>query len=194
MGQNVKRATAEPAKSKLMGLFFDDIVDGDVFSFGAAELSADDVSEFRRRFAPPLPRQVAPLSANETPQTKTSQTKPSGNTASGSGDDGAEGEAAAQAHVYALWSRMLYEFTFDWPIVARIAQDQLRWYKTARVGDTLSVRITFLTKDPIDSTKGVVITQHDVLNQHGELVMALLTRTAIERRQPAGSRKWTSSS
>jgi len=149
-----------------MGLFFDDIVDGDVFSFGAAELSADDVSEFRRRFAPPLPKQVGSASEN--------------------GDDGTEGKAAAQAHVYALWSRMLYEFTFDWPIVARIAQDQLRWYKTARVGDTLSVRITFLTKDPIDSSKGVVITQHDVLNQHGELVMALLTRTAIERRQPAG--------
>jgi len=159
---------AEPASKGVMGLFFDDIVDGDVFSFGAAELSADDVAEFRRRFAPPLPKQT-----NDTP---------------GASDE-ANGASAAQAHVYALWSRMLYEFTFDWPIVARIAQDQLRWYKTARVGDTLSVRITFLTKDPVDATKGVVVTQHDVLNQHGELVMALLTRTAVERRQPVDEPK-----
>lgn len=145
-----------------MGLFFDDIMEGDVFSFGASALTADDVAEFRRRFAPPLPMHASESDGEAPP----------------------DAEAAAQAHVYALWSRMLYEFTFDWPIIARIGQDQLRWYKTARVGDTLSVRITFLTKDPVDAMKGVVATQHDVLNQNGELIMALLTRTAVARRRP----------
>lgn len=138
-----------------MGLCFDDLVEGDVFEFGTADLSDADVELFHQRFAPRLP-----ASAEEPPDRR----------------------AAAQAHVYALWSRMLYEFTRDWPVLARIGQDQLRWYKSARAGDRLTVRITIMTAAPLDERRGLVLTQHDVLNQEGELVMALLTRTVLARR------------
>ncbi len=143
-----------------MGLHFDDIRPGQVFSFGGARLTSEDVTEFLDRFAPHLP-----MAADEFKRL--------------------DRRAVAQGHVYALWSRMLYEFTHDWPILARIGQDQLRWYKTAYVDDVLSVRITFLTTEPLDMSRGLVVTQHDVLNQRGELVMALLTRAVVARKPPA---------
>jgi acyl dehydratase len=140
-----------------MGMHFDDIHPGQVFSFGGSRLTAEDVEEFLERFAPHLPMHEGEFNRVDR-------------------------RAVAQGHVYALWSRMLYEFTHDWPILARIGQDQLRWYKTAYVDDVLTVRITFLTAEPLDSARGVVVTQHDVLNQHGELVMSLLTRAVVARR------------
>lgn len=144
-----------------MGRYIDDIRVGDVFTFGEAALSTEDVQAFHTRFAPRLPWDE--------------------------GDDHGRGErlAAAQAHVYALWSRMLYEFTEDWPVIARLGQDHLRWYKTAYAGDVLGVRMTFMAKETLDVRRGVVVSQHDVLNQHGELVMALLTRAVVAARPDA---------
>jgi acyl dehydratase len=134
---------------------FDDIPVGYVHQFGAAKVDAADLELFKDRFAPYLP-----LTADGA---KTS-TPP-----------------AAQAHVFALWSRMLWEETHDWPILARLGQDALRWYKTAHAGDVLSMRLTFMSKQPIDDTRGIMIAQHDVLNQGGELVMTLMSRTVIAR-------------
>lgn len=91
------------------------------------------------------------------------------------------GPPAAQAHIYALWSRMLWDETKDWPVRARLGQDALRWYKTAHAGDVLSVRLTFLSKQTIADDRGILIAQHDMLNQNGELVMSLMTRTLMAR-------------
>jgi len=136
---------------------FDDIPIGYVHVFGAAALSADDIALFHDRFSPPLP-----LSADQPERA---------------------GKPAAQAHVYALWSRMLWEETKEWPVLARLGQDALRWYKTAQAGDVLSVRLEFLSKQPVADDRGIVITQHEVTNQKGELVMALMTRTVMARRK-----------
>ena len=77
---------------------------------------------------------------------------------------------------------MLWEETRDWPVLARLGQDALRWYKTAHAGDTLVIRLTFVSKQPIGEDRGILIAQHDVLNQAGELVMSLMTRTMVGRK------------
>ncbi len=139
-----------------MGQYYEEVIVGDVLSFGAEPLRRVDVDEFRNRYAPYLP-----ATGDESPR---------------------KGEmAAAQAHIYALWSRMLFEFTEDWPIIARIGQDQLRWYKTAYSGDVLSVRMTILAKERAHPQGGVIVTQHEVLNHDGELVMSLLSRAVLAR-------------
>lgn len=135
--------------------YFDDIPVGYVHQFGEAAVDAEDLALFQQRFAPYLP-----LNSE------------GGATAS---------PPAAQAHVFALWSRMLWEETKDWPVLARLGQDAIRWYKTAHAGDVLSMKITFMSKQPINDSRGILITQHDVLNQAGELVMTLMTRTVMAR-------------
>lgn len=137
--------------------FFDDIPVGLTHTFGAAILTADDIAIFVSRFAPHLPL---------NPEANARQPSP----------------PAAQAHVYALWSRMLWDETKDWPVLARLGQDALRWYKTAHAGDTLAIRLTFVSKQPIGEDRGILIAQHDVLNQSGELVMSLMTRTMVARK------------
>ncbi|MDZ4775288.1 MAG: acyl dehydratase [Alphaproteobacteria bacterium] len=134
---------------------FDDIPVGYVHQFGAAKVDADDLALFQERFAPYLP-----LKADGDPS---------------------DSPPAAQAHVFALWSRMLWEETKDWPVLARLGQDAVRWYKTAHAGDVLTMKITFMSKQPINENRGILITQHDVLNQSGELVMTLMTRTVMAR-------------
>jgi len=134
---------------------YDDIPIGYVHSFGAAPVTAEDVALFHERFAPHLP-----LSA-ESPQ---EARKP-----------------ASQAHVFALWSRMLWEETKEWPVLARLGQDALRWYKTAHAGDVLSVRLEFVSKQPVGADRGILIANHEVINQKGELVMALMTRSVMAR-------------
>jgi hypothetical protein len=135
--------------------YFDDIPLGYVHVFGAATLTAEDIALFHQRFSPPLP-----LGSDDAPD----NLKP-----------------AAQAHVYALWSRMLWEETKDWPVIARLGQDVLRWYKAARAGDVLKVRLEFVSKQAVAEDRGIVVTQHEILNQHGELVMALMTRAVVAR-------------
>lgn len=135
--------------------YFDDIPVGYVHQFGKATVDGEDLVLFQQRFAPYLPLK--------------------------SEGDGAESPPAAQAHVFALWSRMLWEETKDWPVLARLGQDAVRWYKTAHAGDVLSIRLTFMSKQPINESRGILIAQHDVLNQAGELVMTLMTRTVIGR-------------
>ena len=137
--------------------YFDDIPVGYTHVFGMAAVDGGDIALFSERFAPHLPL---------NPEAKTPMPTP----------------PAAQAHVYALWSRMLWDETKDWPVLSRLGQDALRWYKTAHAGDTLSIRLTFMSKQEIGDDRGILIAQHDVLNQHGELVMSLMTRAVVGRR------------
>jgi acyl dehydratase len=142
--------------------WFDDIQIGRVHLFGAATIDLDEILDFHFRFAPHLPQQMA-----------------------SAGLDPAKGPPAAQAHIYAIWSRLLWEECRDWPILTRLGQDALRWYKTAHAGDVLSVRLTFMSRDDLAADRGMIVVQHDVLNQHGELVMSLLTRTVMAKKAAA---------
>jgi len=137
--------------------YLDDIPLGYTHACGSKTLSAEDIAVFKERFAPHLP--LAQGEAGALP------------------DDG----LAAQAHVYAVWSSLLWEETKTWPVLARLGQDALRWYRPAEAGDELKLRVTFVGKQPVNEARGILISSHEVVNQHGELVMALMTRTVMAR-------------
>ena len=136
--------------------FFEDIREGSTHTFGRAELTAGDIIAFTERFAPYLPlRDEAPPHPRGAP--------------------------APQALVYAIWSRLLFEATRDWPVRARLGQDAIRWYRTAHAGDVLSVTLTFVGKDDCAADYGLLITQHDVVDTDGNLILSLMTRTLMNK-------------
>ncbi|MBL8548538.1 MAG: hypothetical protein JNJ73_01030 [Hyphomonadaceae bacterium] len=95
---------------------------------------------------------------------------------------GAADEAAAPEHVFAVWSRMVWEETKDWPILAKLSQDALRWLTPAKAGDVLQVRMECIAKEPVNDERGILIAKHEVLNQRGDLVLTLITRTSLKRK------------
>ncbi len=143
------------------GWWFEDIIVGRSYDFGAALVSADDIALFHERFAPNLP-----LKASEK------------------GREGA-GPRAAESHVYALWRRMLWEETREWPVLQRLGQDALRYYKAVYAGEVLSVRLTFLATEDRSDRDGVLTANHEVQDQDGLLVMSVMTRTLMSKRPPS---------
>jgi acyl dehydratase len=140
------------------GWWFEDIIVGRTYEFGAALVTAEDIALFHERFAPHLP------------------TKPA--------EKGLEGRGprTAESHVYALWRRMLFDETRTWPILQRLGQDALRYYKAVYAGDALSVRLTFLSTEDLGSDRGILLANHDVLDQDGLMVMSVITRTMMAKR------------
>jgi acyl dehydratase len=137
--------------------YLDDIPLGYTHACGSKALSADDIAIFKARFAPHLP-----LAQGDAATL------------------GTEG-LAAQAHVYAVWSALLWDETKDWPVLARLGQDALRWYRAVEAGDVVQLKVTFVGKQPVSDARGILIASHELVNQNGELVMALMTRTVMAR-------------
>lgn len=138
--------------------WFDDIIKGRSYDFGIAEVSAEDIALFHERFAPHLP-----LKAN---------------------DKGLEhrGPRAAESHIYALWRRMLFDETRTWPILRRLAQDNLRYYRACYAGDKLHVRLTFNSIENRNDEEGVLVANHEILDNEELLVMSVVTRTLMAKR------------
>ena len=63
----------------------------------------------------------------------------------------------------------------------RLAVDALRWMRNPPPGELLKCRLTIMGKDAVGDTKGVVIAQHDVLDEAGRLVFSCLTRSVFQR-------------
>ena len=141
----------------MYAFWFEDIRVGDTRLFGDAGVKAGDIVLFSERFAPYLP-----LRADKV-------------------IDEGRGPAAPQALLYGLWTRMLLEETGNWPVRARLGQDALRWYRTAHAGDRLSVKLTFVAKDDVAPDHGLLIAQHEVMNENGELVFSIMTRTLVDK-------------
>lgn len=49
------------------------------------------------------------------------------------------------------------------------------------VGELLRGRMTVMGKDPVGEGKGIVIAQHDLLDEAGRLVFSCLTRSIFAR-------------
>ena len=86
-------------------------------------------------------------------------------------------EGAPDAMVYALWARLDGQASRDWPQTKRLAVDALRWARNPPHGELLRGRMTILGKDPVGDAKGIVIAQHDLLDEGGRLVFSCLTRS-----------------
>ena len=69
----------------------------------------------------------------------------------------------------------------DWPQTKRLGVDALRWMRNPPVGELLRGRMTVMAKDPVGEEKGIVIAQHDLLDEAGRLVFSCLTRSVFTR-------------
>lgn len=88
---------------------------------------------------------------------------------------------APDAMVYALWSKLDGEAAAAWPQTKRLGVDALRWMRNPPAGELLRGRMTVLALDPVGEDKGIVIAQHDLLDEAGRLVFSCLTRSVFRR-------------
>ena len=91
-------------------------------------------------------------------------------------------DGAPDAMVYAIWSKLDAEAASRWPQTKRLGVDALRWARNPPAGELLRGRMTVLAKDPVGRDKGVVIAQHDLLDEAGRLVFSCLTRSVFSTR------------
>ncbi len=88
---------------------------------------------------------------------------------------------APDAMVYAVWARLDTATTMNWPQTKRLGVDALRWVRNPPAGEVLRGRMTVMGKDPVGEGKGIIIAQHDLLDEAGRLVFSCLTRSVFAR-------------
>lgn len=88
---------------------------------------------------------------------------------------------APDAMVYAIWARLDAVAQTEWPQTKRLGVDALRWMRNPPAGELLRGRMTVMAKDPVGEGKGIVIAQHDLLDEAGRLVFSCLTRSVWSR-------------
>ncbi len=89
---------------------------------------------------------------------------------------------APDAMVYALWSRLFADKVSGWAQSKVLAVDGLRYQRNPPAGELMRGRMTVMGKDPVGDEKGIVIAQHDLLDEAGRLVFSCLTRALLARR------------
>lgn len=93
---------------------------------------------------------------------------------------------APDALIYAIWSRLDGQASAQWPQTKRLAVDALRWARNPPPRELLRGRMTVMGKDPVGGQKGIVIAQHDLLDEAGRLVFSCLTRSVFACREDDG--------
>ena len=88
---------------------------------------------------------------------------------------------APDAMVYALWSRLFADKVSGWAQSKVLAVDGLRYMRNPPAGELMRGRMTVMGKDPVGDEKGIVIAQHDLLDEAGRLVFSCLTRSVFSR-------------
>ena len=86
-----------------------------------------------------------------------------------------------ESMLYAVWARLETEASETWPQTKKLAVDALRWMRTPPVGELVRGRMTVMGKDPVGEGKGIVIAQHDLLDESGRLVFSCLVRSVFAR-------------
>ena len=92
---------------------------------------------------------------------------------------------APDAMIFAIWTKLDATASAAWPQTKRVGVDALRWMRNPPAGELLRGRMTVMGKDPVGDGKGLVIAQHDLLDEAGRLVFSCLTRSVYARRPPA---------
>ena len=90
-------------------------------------------------------------------------------------------DGAPDALVYTLWAKLDTEASARWPQTKRLGVDALRFMRHPPAGELLRGRMTVFAKDPVGEDKGIVIAQHDLLDEAGRLVFSCLTRSVFAR-------------
>ena len=89
---------------------------------------------------------------------------------------------APDAMVYALWSRLFADKVSGWAQSKVLAVDGLRYMRNPPAGELMRGRMTVMGKDPVGDENGIVIAQHDLLDEAGRLIFSCLTRALLARR------------
>ncbi|MCS6624624.1 hypothetical protein N0B44_17035 [Roseibacterium beibuensis] len=92
------------------------------------------------------------------------------------------GYGAPDAMVYAMWSRLFADKVSGWAQSKILAIDGLRYLRNPPPGELMRGRMTVMGKDPVGDEKGIVIAQHDLLDEAGRLIFSCLTRALLARR------------
>jgi acyl dehydratase len=88
---------------------------------------------------------------------------------------------APDAMVFAIWDRLANEAAAGPPPAKRVGVDALRWFRNPPAGELLRGRMTVMGKDSVGEAKGIVIAQHDLLDEGGRLVFSCLARSVHAR-------------
>lgn len=88
------------------------------------------------------------------------------------------------ALIYTVWAKLDAGAAAAWPQTKRLAVDALRWARNPPAGELLRGRMTVLGKDPVGEEKGIVLAQHDLLDEAGRLVFSCLTRSVFASTAP----------
>ena len=138
----------------MVEIYFEDFQIGQVYELGSYTVSEEQILTFAREFDP-QPFHVDSVLAAESIY---------------------GGIIASGLHTASIFMRLLYD-----GLLCRSAsmgspgQDELRWLRPVRPGDTLTARGTVEELIPSKSKpdRGLVRKSYEVLNQHGEKVMTM---------------------
>lgn len=134
--------------------YWEDFRDGEVHEFGAIAVKADDIVRYASQFDP-QPFHVDAAAAERSVF---------------------GGLVASGWHTAALAMRMMCDaYLLRSSSMGSPGVEQLKWLRPVRPGDTLRVRMTVIESRELKSKPGVglVKSRHEVLNQHGEVVMQM---------------------
>jgi hypothetical protein len=90
-------------------------------------------------------------------------------------------QGAPDSMVFAIWSRLDNDAARAWPQTKRVGVDALRWSRNPPAGELLRGRMTIMGKDAVGEGKGIIIAQHDLIDESGRLVFSCLTRSVFAR-------------
>ena len=133
--------------------YWEDIKAGEVIELGSCTVTKEAMVAFAREFDP------QPFHTDEETAKRTIW----------------GGLIASGWHTGSMLMRLFYDgFLKDTVSLGSPGIDELKWLKPVRPGDTLSGRLTILETVLSRSKpdRGIIRSQMEVLNQHGEIVMS----------------------
>jgi acyl dehydratase len=146
--------------------YYEDLEVGDVVEHGSKTVTKEEILEFAEQFDP------QPFHLDE---------EAAENSVFG-------GLAASGWHTASICMRLLVDGVLSEQASQGAAGvDELRWKRPVRPGDTLSIEVEVLSKEPHprDPTRGRMRTELRGYNQDGEEVISWIGLGMIERREPA---------
>jgi acyl dehydratase len=142
--------------------YFETIAVGDSDSFGAYEVTREEITTFAGQYDP------QPI-----------HTDPEAAEASMFG-----GLVASGWHTAAMTMRLLVDHKLtDSGALGALGIDSLRWPEPVRPGDTLSVRTEVLAKAPFDEDRGRVDIEVETVTDGGEVVLSMVGKVLWRRRK-----------
>jgi len=154
---------SQPDAAQNALVYFEDIVVGRTHAHPGLSLTAADIIRFATEFDPEV-YHTDPALAQDTP---------------------VGGLIASGVHTLGLWRRMSFEAMRPrWAAVAGAGFERMRFYLPVRPGDTLRLSSEVIGKTPSRSKpdRGVIQSQDQLTNQHGDVVLSLVCAAVVLKR------------